>query len=522
MDDYTSDFDIEVDEPHTLIAPLPASSNWFGRLCACGPGLCSTFGWRLLAFMVVSQLLLKGIAYSTISAMSLPLFRGVLGLDAAQMQLYGLIVLAPWSVKPLFGLLSDLVSIRGMHRRPWLFATLAVGCASAACLFWARQVLVAVCLCGVSLQIALFDLLTEGAYSTAIRKHPETGSGGVTFAQALQRVGGLAAVAYVGAMADANLFHVLFALLCVYCALSIVPTLAGWLPEPSVTLQRPVCCFFDYVRWHRERPIVIVIALTGLAAPCVAVLANVGDPALGLAAALVALVGALVGAFWAFPSVVARVALYQVLTVLARPSMRGALDYFYTADASCLVDGPHFSYTYYVTVAGLIGMGASIFATLIYQLLLGRLRYRTVLVLTTILTSLTGASDLILVTRTNIALGIPDEWAYLVGEAIAEPMLFTLAYIPAVALLSKVCPPGLESSVFAFLAGIYNFAAMTSSLSGALIFEAAGVKTVGVCNFGALWWLVVAFHVSLPAVVGVPAAWLIPNRLQTEELEAEH
>ena len=107
-----------------------------------------------------------------------------------------------------------------------------------------------------------------------------------------------------------------------------------------------------------------------------------------------------------------------------------------------------------------------------------------------------------------------------------------LNYIPATALLSKVVPPGMESSCFAFLAGINNFAAMISELSGGLIFEAAGVRTVvaggnsthassgGGCDFSALWWLIVLCHVSMPIAIGVPAAWLIPNVLQTEELEA--
>jgi hypothetical protein len=102
-----------------------------------------------------------------------------------------------------------------------------------------------------------------------------------------------------------------------------------------------------------------------------------------------------------------------------------------------------------------------------------------------------------------------------------------LNYIPATALLSKVVPAGMESSCFAFLAGINNFASMISELSGGLIFEAAGIKTTsslaseGRCNFDALWWLIILCHVSLPIVIGVPAAWLIPNVLQTESLTTE-
>ena len=94
-----------------------------------------------------------------------------------------------------------------------------------------------------------------------------------------------------------------------------------------------------------------------------------------------------------------------------------------------------------------------------------------------------------------------------------------LNYIPATTLLSKVVPPGMESSAFAFMAGIFNFSNMISELSGALIFDAAGVKTTLPCNFDSLWWLILICHVIAPIAVGVPAAWMIPNVFQTEELQ---
>ena len=70
---------------------------------------------------------------------------------------------------------------------------------------------------------------------------------------------------------------------------------------------------------------------------------------------------------------------------------------------------------------------------------------------------------------------------------------------------------------FCFL-GLKNFAGLTSSLTGTLIFDAAGIKTLPPCNWDALWWLIVLCNVALPVLGGVPAAWLIPNKLQTEKL----
>jgi hypothetical protein len=61
---------------------------------------------------------------------------------------------------------------------------------------------------------------------------------------------------------------------------------------------------------------------------------------------------------------------------------------------------------------------------------------------------------------------------------------------------------------------------MISRLSGALVFELAGVRTSVPCNFDSLWWLVLVCHVAMPGIVGIAAAWIfIPNVGQRDQLE---
>jgi hypothetical protein len=114
--------------------------------------------------------------------------------------------------------------------------------------------------------------------------------------------------------------------------------------------------------------------------------------------------------------------------------------------------------------------------------------------------------------------GWSDEWAYMVGEAVMEPAIDTLNYIPSQTILSKKLPRGMESSVFAFLAGLSNYARMSAALSGAILFDLAGVKTVTPCNFEPLWWLVIVCHVLPPMTFGVAFSFLMPNKKQNEEL----
>jgi hypothetical protein len=265
---------------------------------------------------------------------------------------------------------------------------------------------------------------------------------------------------------------------------------------------------------------IAIIAFTGLAAPVTSALANTGDPLIALALALVLTLGSLAGAWMVFPRMIARIATYRVLVTLAQPSLGAAMDYFYVATPDCVPNGPHFSYAYYVTVAGLIGSVAAFLGVLLYQKTLSSLRFRSVVMITNVLNSAIGASDLFLVLRVNVALGIPDWAAYIVGEAVMEPLIGMLNYIPDSTLLSKAVPLGMEGSAYAFMAGLSNYASMISRLSGALIFELAGVQTSVPCNFDALWWLVLVCHVAAPGVVGLAAAWaLIPNVGQKEKLQ---
>lgn len=87
------------------------------------------------------------------------------------------------------------------------------------------------------------------------------------------------------------------------------------------------------------------------------------------------------------------------------------------------------------------------------------------------------------------------------------------------AIFAKISPPGMESAVFAYVVGIQNFSNMLSGLLGSGIIQWSGMVTVGDnCNFDALSQLIVLWKILIPILVGIPATFLIPNKLQTEPL----
>lgn len=100
-----------------------------------------------------------------------------------------------------------------------------------------------------------------------------------------------------------------------------------------------------------------------------------------------------------------------------------------------------------------------------------------------------------------------------------ESLLDVLQSMPRSAIYAKLSPPGMESSVFAYTLGIQNYASMLKGLLGSGIIKWSGMITIGEnCNFDELSQLIVLWKISIPILVGIPATFFVPNKLQTEQL----
>jgi len=166
-----------------------------------------------------------------------------------------------------------------------------------------------------------------------------------------------------------------------------------------------------------------------------------------------------------------------------------------------------------------VGSVVNFSAVILYEKFLSTWRFRPVLIVTIVIGSLASIVDLIIIMRWNVAIGIPDTVLFLLGNAVFENCVMTLQAIPFSAIFAKMAPPGMESAVFAYTVGIANFCGMVSSLLGSGVIQWSGMVTVGdTCDFKALPTLIVVFQMMVPILVGIPAVFLIPNVLQTEQL----
>ena len=88
------------------------------------------FGIRFIVLVFFTQCFLKGLVFTVFSQGLFPLIKS-LGVDAIQFQVLSALALSPWTVKPLFGVLSDNFAIFGYHKRSWMLMACVVGIAGA-------------------------------------------------------------------------------------------------------------------------------------------------------------------------------------------------------------------------------------------------------------------------------------------------------------------------------------------------------------------------------------------------------
>lgn len=200
--------------------------------------------------------------------------------------------------------------------------------------------------------------------------------------------------------------------------------------------------------------------------------------------------------------------------------IRGALDVFYTGDEKCLPGGPHFDRAFYLAWTAIIGSLFGMLGVSLFQMILSKRTYRLAFWSTTVLQVAAAIIDIAIVMRWNLRIGISDKLFYVLGDSMLQEVIDMMDFMPAVVLTSKLCPIGVESTVYALLAGFSNFGRSVGSSLGVLALDIAGIKTPkeGACNFDNLALLLIISHVVLPLLT-VPLTFvLIPKANMTDDL----
>ncbi|KAJ4822242.1 hypothetical protein Tsubulata_035664 [Turnera subulata] len=158
------------------------------------------------------------------------------------------------------------------------------------------------------------------------------------------------------------------------------------------------------------------------------------------------------------------------------------------------------------SVASLLGVG-------LYNGFLKNVPLRKIFLATTILGTSLGMTQVFLITGLNRKFSISDEW-FAIGDSLILTVLGQASFMPVLVLAAKLCPEGMEATLFATLMSISNGGSVLGGLIGAGLTQLFGVTKD---SFDNLAFLVILCN--LTSLLPLPLLGLLPK--DTSDVNSE-
>ena len=385
-----------------------------------------------------------------------------LGLDPASASLIFTASSFPWLVKPLWGFISDTVPLFGYRRKSYLALCGIAGAIAGAALATGAVDDVptaAIAFTLGSLSTAFADVVIDSVVVTRVRESRESETSRQSLSGSLQSlcwgsvaVGGILSAYYSGSLIETNGTRFVFGITAVFpLFIALAATLvredeilsstdtgsgtgSGTAAEPDTSFEK--------------------IKTMGLQ------LWDVGKQR----------------SIWA-PT--AFVFLWQ-----ATPNPGTAMFYFTTNE---LGFQPEF-----LGRVALARAAAALFGVFLYNAYLKKIPLKKMFFWSAILGTSLGFTQLVLVTGLNREWGISDQ-VFSLGDSVLLTVLGEVSFLPVLVLAAKICPSGVEATLFAALMSVFNAGGVVSGILGAGVTSALGVTSE---NFENLFWLVLICNAS--------------------------
>jgi folate/biopterin transporter len=382
-----------------------------------------------------------------------------LALSPAEVSALMGIVAIPWMVKPLFGFISDGFPLFGYRRRPYLILSGLLGVASWVMLAtivhsaWAATAAIAL----GSLSVALSDVIVDSIVVSRARGESIGSAGSLqSLSWGASAMGGLITAYFSGSLLQRFDTRTVFLITATF---PLIVSAVAWL-----IVEKPVERRSDFTAVKRQ----IILLKKAVSQKSI----------------------------W-MPTVF--LFLWQ-----AMPGSESAFFYFSTNEL-------HFEPEFLGRIR-LVSSFAAIVGIWVFQRFLKAVPFRVIFGWSTVISSALGLTTLLLVTHANRALGIDDRW-FSLGDSLILTVMGQIAFMPVLVLAARICPKGVEATLFALLMSVVNVSGVLSHELGALLTYWLGVTET---NFDRLWLLVLITNLStllpLPLLNWLPSADEIPMK----------
>ncbi|KAL4554104.1 hypothetical protein LXL04_039782 [Taraxacum kok-saghyz] len=136
----------------------------------------------------------------------------------------------------------------------------------------------------------------------------------------------------------------------------------------------------------------------------------------------------------------------------------------------------------FLGTARVIGWMGLLLGTFIYNRFLKKIKLRKILLLSHVTLSVLTLLDIVLVCRLNVSFGISDETMVLFGSGISDAV-HQFKVMPFLILSGQLCPPGIEGTLFALFMSISNLGSTLSSVLGAGLASILDISSGSFDNF---------------------------------------
>ncbi|KAJ7542507.1 hypothetical protein O6H91_10G109000 [Diphasiastrum complanatum] len=357
-------------------------------------------------------------------------------------QAYHGIIGIPSAIRPIWGLLTDIVPIAGYYRRPYFILSGGIGVTAYLTFMLVGKVppaLVVTLLVVSAASLAIAEVTIDALAAKKSRDRPDLAADIQSLRYMSHSLGRLAgyslsgfAVSAFGAQGSLGLLSVPPMLLIALGCLLQEERLPKYRRQDSQV--RKIMLEASYKMWNTiKRPVIWMPVL------------------------------------------------YMFLSWAVCPDISEGLFYFYTDGFSGLSLSVEF-----IGLAYAVGSMGAFAGVLTYRNFLRQISFRWLLFWVQIIISIFGMLDFALVTQFNLTLGISNP-AFAVADEILSRATDQLKYTPVFVLCAKLCPLGIEGTFFALLVGIESIGLRFSSWGGSALLALFNVTR---SQFQHLWLVV--------------------------------
>ncbi|KAI3849031.1 hypothetical protein MKX03_011474 [Papaver bracteatum] len=406
-----------------------------------------------------------------------------LKLSPSASQLVSSVAFFPWSIKPVYGILSDCIPIRGKKRVPYLVISTILSLLPWLILGLKESLRsssgpLMILLTAQNLGSAMADVVVDAMIAEAVRSERAAFAGDLqSVSWSAMALGGICG-SLLGGYALTNLqidrifllFSVLPAMQLLSCGLveesslgnKALPELAnsisshpsdqnGLVPEKDVSKEVPsknISMRRKMSQKNNKAKTVITIKSEAVEKKRSLVMQWFYS--------LKAAFHSLCKAFK--QPVIQRPMTWFFLAHITIPNLSTVMFYYQTEFLNL---DPSFLGT--ARVVGWLGL---MLGTFIYNRYLKQMKLRRILTWAQLGLATLSILDIVLVSRSHIAFGISDKLMVLCGSALADA-INQLKFMPFLILSGQLCPPGIEGTLFALFMSINNLGSTIGSFVGA-------------------------------------------------------